>query len=125
MSEFDIVNTITAFHRLAKAPDRQRIPRDSRLSALQLQLLKFFVDSKIQKTPQCVANSAWAVAKLDLKDQKLMDAIAAEALKTINDLRPQDLSITAWSYATLRIANSTLLHAISAAAIATLSHFRP
>jgi len=46
-----------------------------------------FRNPAIEKTPQSIANSAWAVAKLGKANKTLMDAIAAEALKKLSELR--------------------------------------
>ena len=50
--------------------------------------------------PQDLANTAWAFATLQIKDEGLLGAIAAASISKIADFNPQDLANTAWAFAT-------------------------
>lgn len=64
LSEYDLVNVTTALNRIAKSRDRRSVTSDPTLANLEAKLLAAFLNSSIQKTPQSIANSARAVAKL-------------------------------------------------------------
>lgn len=51
-------------------------------------------------------------------DRPLLEAIASEALRRLQDFGCQDLSNTAWAFAKLTIRHGPLLEAIASAAIA-------
>ncbi|KAJ1446586.1 hypothetical protein M885DRAFT_244102 [Pelagophyceae sp. CCMP2097] len=47
---------------------------------------------------QELANTVWAFAKVDYKDQSLFDAVATEALKKVAQFNAQELANTVWAY---------------------------
>merc|ERR1712113_850601 len=65
----------------------------------------------------------WAFAKLELRNDPLLAAIAATSLAKISLFSAQNLANTAWSLARLGILDMPLLEAISARALRTLSDF--
>lgn len=81
------MSVCTALNRIAKSTDRRSACADPGLADLEGKLLVLFRDSSVQKSPQSIANSAWAVAKIGKGNRQLMDAIAEEALKKLHELR--------------------------------------
>jgi len=67
--------------------------------------------------PQDLANTAWAVANLRMRDSTLMDSISAQARSKLSHFEGSDFSTTAWAFSVLGEEHKTLLDAISAEAI--------
>jgi len=78
--EFDMVNWVTALHRIAKAHDVHQMLQTNRIKmALQLvshQLPEF--------QPQHLSNNAWAMSVMLCDHQPLWDSIAVASLPTIS-----------------------------------------
>ena len=72
-----------------------------------------------------LANAAWACAKLEIKNEALVAAIAREVQGKIRDFDPQPLANTAWAYATLGVYNEALMSAIAGEAQAVIRKFSP
>lgn len=103
---------VTALHRVARAPDGCEAPR----AALR-ELLALVAASLGQCGAQQLANSAWALAKLLIRDPPLRDSIASAAIGPMATFKAQELANTAWSMAKLAVAHLPLLAAIASAAI--------
>merc|ERR1712217_1019118 len=82
------------------------------------------------------ARIAWSVANLQLRDQTLLEAIAAASITQLastdvgsKDMvhrdSPQNLTNTAWAYSALSFRHLPLLDAIASASIATITAFEP
>ncbi|KAL4855247.1 RAP domain-containing protein [Chlorella vulgaris] len=63
--------------------------------------------------PQEVSNSVWAFAKLSCYDGKLMEAMAAEATRSINNFSQQNLANLAWAFSKLAHFDEPLMAAIA------------
>eukprot|EP00404_Azadinium_spinosum_P027946 CAMPEP_0180676746 /NCGR_PEP_ID=MMETSP1037_2-20121125/67485_1 /TAXON_ID=632150 /ORGANISM="Azadinium spinosum, Strain 3D9" /LENGTH=65 /DNA_ID=CAMNT_0022706287 /DNA_START=27 /DNA_END=221 /DNA_ORIENTATION=- len=63
---------------------------------------------------------AWSWARISIVNAPLSQSIAAEALRMITALPPQELSTLAWSWAKLLLIDLPLLDAISAAALSLI-----
>eukprot|EP00747_Dinoflagellata_sp_TGD_P060832 gnl/TRDRNA2_/TRDRNA2_152225_c0_seq1.p1 gnl/TRDRNA2_/TRDRNA2_152225_c0~~gnl/TRDRNA2_/TRDRNA2_152225_c0_seq1.p1 ORF type:complete len:402 (+),score=59.97 gnl/TRDRNA2_/TRDRNA2_152225_c0_seq1:104-1309(+) len=57
---------------------------------------------------------AWAFAKLELVDESLLDALAAQALSRLATLQAQECANIAWSFASILVQNPPLMEAIAA-----------
>ncbi|CAK0858089.1 unnamed protein product [Prorocentrum cordatum] len=79
-AEFDLVNTVTAVHRVAKAPDGRAVCSDGEFVRAVRQLREQIGDF----SPQHCSNTAWAVASLAFSDAPLTAALASESLKRIS-----------------------------------------
>lgn len=53
--------------------------------------------------PQDLANTAWSLATLTMKDMPFLNAIAASALPLLSEFRPQNLTNIAWAFAVLEV----------------------
>ena len=51
--------------------------------------------------PQNAANTAWAFATVNYRDEKLFAALARAAERRLSEFNPQDLANTAWAFATV------------------------
>ena len=51
--------------------------------------------------PQDVANTAWAFATMNYRDEKLFPALAIAAERRLSEFSPQDVANTAWAFATV------------------------
>ncbi|KAL4443822.1 hypothetical protein ABPG75_011559 [Micractinium tetrahymenae] len=74
-------------------------------------------DALVQRSdlcnPQEVSNSVWAFAKLGHYDGALMNSMAAEATRRIEEFSQQNLSNMAWAYAKLAHMDDELMAAIA------------
>eukprot|EP00404_Azadinium_spinosum_P031452 CAMPEP_0180573114 /NCGR_PEP_ID=MMETSP1037_2-20121125/9599_1 /TAXON_ID=632150 /ORGANISM="Azadinium spinosum, Strain 3D9" /LENGTH=65 /DNA_ID=CAMNT_0022590515 /DNA_START=256 /DNA_END=450 /DNA_ORIENTATION=- len=60
---------------------------------------------------------AWAFAAIKLESWPLLEALSAEALRTISEFEHQSLSNTLWAFATRAEKDIPLFEAISSQAI--------
>ena len=60
-------------------------------------LLQCFLGKASTPTSQDVANFVWAIAKLDVRNPELMEAIAVRVLDQIRDFNPKTLDNTGWA----------------------------
>lgn len=67
---------------------------------------------------------SWSFAILVLVDLPLMSAIAAKAMRTLDDFGPQSMSLTLWSFASLRVMNEPLMTSIASAARRKICEFQ-
>jgi len=75
---------VTAMHRIARAPDGRGFLGDERFLSLEAGIVEAFYDARVEKASQSVANTAWAFAKLGCCNHPLLDAIAAEAMQSLD-----------------------------------------
>ena len=61
-----------------------------------------------QLSPQHLANTAWALATLAVKDFELLESVQLAAVCKTWELNPQDQANTAWAFATLAVEDSEL-----------------
>lgn len=107
----------------AVATLRHRSPdADALLRALATQWAGKGVD---RMAAQGLANVAWAYARLDLREEHLFAAIAAEAVGRMGEFGAQGLANLCWAFATAGAHTEPLLHAIEASAVPRLAAFRP
>lgn len=99
----NVINSVSALHRIASVAGR-RAWEDKRLSTLVTRIHSLFVCEDVRKAPRDIANTAWSFARLGITDPHLISAIAAAALKKINECCPAELSALAWSFAKLSYA---------------------
>jgi hypothetical protein len=79
-AEFDLVNFVTAVHRVAKAPDGRSVCSDGEFVRVVRQLREQIEDF----SPQHCSNTAWAIANLAFSDGPLTAALASESIKRIS-----------------------------------------
>lgn len=72
---------------------------------------------------RCLANIVWSFAMLKLPDVPLMNSIASQSIRRIEEFHTQGLANTPWAYATLLFWHWPLLHALSAQAIRRCTQF--
>jgi hypothetical protein len=77
------VNYVTAFHRLARMPDKGGVNPGMLASELVSRMESF--------NPQHCSNTAWAVAALLFAHAPLRDAIAAPSLARMSEFDAQNL----------------------------------
>ena len=51
--------------------------------------------------PQAVANTAWAFATVNYRDEKLFAALARVAERRLSNFNPQNVANVAWAFATV------------------------
>jgi len=71
--------------------------------------------------PQDLANTAWAVANIRMRDNQLMHFISAEIRGKLTKFEGSDFSSTAWAFSTLEVDAGPLLTAISSEVLHKLS----
>jgi len=72
-----------------------------------------------------LANTAWAVSKLLLRELPLLKCIARQVTHIgTTSFSPQELSNTAWSFATLDFFHPPLFAAIASASLPSITLFR-
>jgi len=126
--KFNIVNFVTALHRVAKAPDGAEAVSDPRFGKLLRTVQMLCTDGTARKDPYSLVSTLWAIAKLGLKDYEMIEAIAEEVLVQINeygDLSAQELSQIAWSLASMKVQHTPLLTAIAEESIKKIAEAGP
>jgi len=73
--------------------------------------------------PAAISGTAWAFAKLQFINEKLMSSIAAPALPLLSEFGSKELSRTSWAFAALAMWAETLLTSIAAASIRLIAEF--
>lgn len=68
-----------------------------------------------------MANTAWALSKLQVCDEPLMQAIASQSIRQIAQCGAQNLGNLAWAFAKIAMQDAPLMDAISSAAIAKIT----
>jgi len=66
--------------------------------------------------PQAVANTAWAFATVNYRDEKLFAALARVALRRLTHFNPQAVVNTAWAFAKVNYRDEKLFAALARAA---------
>jgi predicted component of type VI protein secretion system len=74
---------------------------------------------------QALANSAYALAKLEHKDDVFMVALVEAAAPQLRDFKPQELANTVWALATLGHAGDAFVAALLKVAAPQLCNFKP
>jgi len=74
---------------------------------------------------QDLANTAWAFAKVAIRNEPLFEAIAISAMLRMPESDPQNLANIAWSFATVKIQHMPLVGVMSEHALATMKQFGP
>lgn len=72
---------------------------------------------------QSMSNLLWSLAKVLVKEETLMEQMAAMAIPQMADFTPQALANTAWSFSTLSVSSPAVMKATAAAALPKLSGF--
>ena len=62
---------------------------------------------------QGLANTVWAFAKLEMKEEALMKAVARRALEILEEFNAQNLATMVWAFAKLRVKHAELLRAVA------------
>ena len=66
--------------------------------------------------PQEVANTAWAFATVNYRDEKLFAALARAAERRLSEFKPQNVANTAWASATVNYRDEKLFAPLAVAA---------
>ena len=77
----------------------------------------------IEFNSQSIANTAWAFATGNCRDEKLCAALALSAGWRLSEFHPQELANTAWAFATLNYRERELCAALALEAERRLSDF--
>lgn len=129
LAQFDVINAVTALHRVAKSTDRLEVQRDTRLSTTLTALIDKVVltvtDSEVLIEAKEVTKTCWALSKLQLGTGPTMDAIAEQVVRKVDELDGQGLSNAVWGFATARIVHRRLLAAVAGEAVRQLEDFDP
>lgn len=95
---------VAALSRLARLVDAEDTVGATRLRALAApSLVQPALPAAAEAAPRGLASTAWACAKLALRDRPLLDSISAAAIRMLPEFNPLDLSMTAWSFAHLGV----------------------
>lgn len=129
IAQFDIINAVTALHRVAKSTDKFEARRDRHLSSTLTRLIDKVVavvtkDDELIEGKE-ITKTAWALAKLGLGTRQTMDQIAVQVVKKVDELDGQGLSNVGWAFATVRQMNVPLMDVISREALKQLEDFDP
>ena len=90
-ADFNHVNICTALHRIAKHARGPHIQKDARF----LNLIESAVYRLEQFRAQELANTAWAFAKMEVRNEALMAALASRAQGMLEQFNAQELANTA------------------------------
>eukprot|EP00930_Biecheleria_cincta_P020303 TRINITY_DN15298_c0_g1_i1.p1 TRINITY_DN15298_c0_g1~~TRINITY_DN15298_c0_g1_i1.p1 ORF type:complete len:835 (+),score=164.52 TRINITY_DN15298_c0_g1_i1:79-2583(+) len=117
VTQMNLVNISTAFHRLAKLWSQDADPQAclaarSVTQALMTQaklVLERAADSGTLPSPQALANITWAMATLHCVDEQLLKAIVRPAQQQIRLFKPFELSTILWSYAKMHATHPSAI----------------
>ena len=102
-SEFNVVNTATAVHRIARISMRSQVDgTDARLLGLLQRAVASLSEERWE--PRQLANTAWALARARIKAPDLFAALAVKAEAFAKSFKPQELANLTWAYATAGVA---------------------
>lgn len=96
-------------------------------------LLDSISSAAIPKISECgaqgLANLAWSCATILITPMPLLDAIASEALRPMQQwpgpFKTQEQANTSWAFAKLNILNEPLMEALASASIAKMNSAQP
>eukprot|EP00434_Breviolum_minutum_P023543 symbB.v1.2.020769.t1/scaffold1749.1/size103200/9 len=108
IGRFLVAHQTAALHRIAKASDHHEVKGDERLGSLASKATDELVKWDKLKKPQTMSKIVWAMAKLEVKLQKLVSKVSEEALEKLPEFEPQQLVNMMWAYATMRSEEPTL-----------------
>eukprot|EP00434_Breviolum_minutum_P027591 symbB.v1.2.024403.t1/scaffold2302.1/size82889/1 len=127
--QLNVVNLITALHRLAS------ISLASRKAALRRELRFRRLVTRLSDTvrkaepstlkPQDLSNAVWALTKLGIQNAILYNLLADRILLRMDDFKPVNLSMTLWAFARSGIYDEKLLAAASTEVKKQLDDFEP
>ena len=119
-SGFNHIHLVATLNRLANINESARHPSFEVFAKELIGRIRPLV-SKLDA--RGLATIVYSCAKLNIKDETLMRAIAVEAPVKIKGFNSQGLSNTAWAYATLGVYNQDLMSAIAREAQAKIGGF--
>jgi len=124
-ADFIDLNLVTAFHRIAKRGGRDIA--SGRTTAAAKEAFEGILSEVRARTSHFdthhLTNIAWALARLALADEALLDDTYSACSTKMADSGPSDLAFTLWAFASLDSGAEPLFEAISAAAINMLDEF--
>lgn len=120
LTEMDTTNASTALHLLAQHAGLSM--EDKALASPLVE--KILGDPKVQ--PRDVALAAWSLARLAVKDEVVLAALASAVRSSMDELNGQDAAQVAWAFATLQTAQGeSLLSDVANSASRRLDDFSP
>lgn len=132
-NHFNVVNVVTALHRMATVviPARKAmLRRDLRFKRLINKLSEMLRQSTSQPEsyllkPQDLSNIAWALTKLGLINEGLFSILSDYIIRTIGEFEPVNLSMTLWAYARSNLIHEKLFNAAIPEVSKKLHEFEP
>eukprot|EP00933_Yihiella_yeosuensis_P041459 TRINITY_DN35854_c0_g1_i1.p1 TRINITY_DN35854_c0_g1~~TRINITY_DN35854_c0_g1_i1.p1 ORF type:complete len:260 (-),score=37.56 TRINITY_DN35854_c0_g1_i1:560-1339(-) len=119
LDEFDTVNIVTALHRLGRF-----VPQGwSSGSRAQERLIQRLSEQITELRVQQLANTIWALARVQVRNQPITAAIAESSVRNCRQFGPQECANIAWSCAKLEFCDDSLLEAISIVSIDIIRDF--
>jgi hypothetical protein len=76
-------------------------------------------------TPQEIRNTVWSLAVQRIRNEPLLQSIAAAAIPKMSFFRPVEIASTAWAFSKLSVLDVQLMASISEAALTILDQFQP
>lgn len=119
LPEFNLINAVTALHRMAKAHDSRAVIH-SRMENLLRR-----VASDPGCAPQDLTNVALQCAHLRITEADLLGKVCAASASKIAQFDSQQIAKTSWAFAKIRYDNSSFMSAISSATIARTPEWSP
>jgi len=140
VTEFHVINAVTALHRLAKTEDPLHVARDPRIDVLRDRVLHMFHHSVPKDEPlirekgadwnyhvdmRALTNTIWAQAKMNIVDPVMLGYVSDEVLSRIGESSAQQMANCAWALGKLSVRNEVLLTAVADEATGRMDDFSP
>eukprot|EP00439_Symbiodinium_sp_Y106_P040072 s1879_g4.t3 len=127
--QLNVVNLITALHRLAAislASKKAGLRRDPRFKRLVNRLSETIrkTDPQFLK-PQDLSNVAWGLTKLGIQNTLLFSLLSDRILVRIDSFQPVNLSMTLWAFARSGLYDERLLRAAAQEVKSQMKYFEP
>lgn len=96
VSEFDAVNVVTGLHRIAKSDDSDQIRN---FGSVIKQVFAHVLSLLTVLRPQQLGNTLWAISRINILHQPLLDALSSQSLPKIRQFEAQEISNSLWALA--------------------------
>lgn len=127
--QFNVVNVVTALHRVATVttPSRKAsYRRDARFKKIVIKLGELLRSPDAEQLkPQDLSNVTWALTKLGVINAMLFGHLSDRIMMSMQEFQPVNISMTVWALARANFLDERLFRTAAVQAKAKLEDFQP
>eukprot|EP00933_Yihiella_yeosuensis_P017916 TRINITY_DN14902_c0_g1_i1.p1 TRINITY_DN14902_c0_g1~~TRINITY_DN14902_c0_g1_i1.p1 ORF type:complete len:480 (+),score=78.02 TRINITY_DN14902_c0_g1_i1:88-1440(+) len=123
--QMDVASAVVALQRLARDSSFKSNGKDRRIEGILQSLRKQILSGSGFTDQRQFINSSWALARLQVTDTLILDALTAEFLSPSTELSCQDLCCVSWAFSRLEVVGSTVTEKFYQNAEEKLHAFNP